>query len=222
MYRLILLLLAVGTLCSGCFTYPLAETHAQAALTIPEVGEERVVHVGEPVQQQRMISLVQGVHLANEVSAGDGWLLKKFTIKPGFLSECMTLDGRVYYCTARMAVHTGLFGTKLRTGGLAVSLRDPDDIKFHLDGQVIILRPHPKPVLKKAAGQDTSVPVAVAEYVYHGRSEDTLKFRYVSSATQYPLECSLVDGNVIRLGALRVRVVEATPQTLRYILLPED
>ena len=138
----------IAFLLAGCATQKQAIPPRLTIIDQPQIGEDRVAELGETLVQKGKVYGYDAVRLENSVSAGDGFLLKKFSLEPGILRATMRDNDRLYYTTHRLAVYDALLGTQMHYGGLAISHKDPNDVKFHWNGRPA-LTPKPTPILAK-------------------------------------------------------------------------
>jgi hypothetical protein len=215
-------LLALALSLSGCATTKQTISPNLRIVDLPPLNEERISELGETLVQKGKVYTYEAVRLENTVTAGDGFLLKKFTLSPGILKASMRDDERIYYTTDKLAVYDAILGTSLQSGGLAVNQKDEKDIRFHLNG-VAVMRPKPDPVLTKTQVADVDHPSFRQELIYNGRSGDTLKFlyrEYTSDLLRAPfsqeIQYDLKDGSTIGFKGARIEVMEATNTKLKY------
>jgi len=136
-------------------------------------------------------------------------------------------DARIYYATDQLEVTMPGAGTRTQNGGLAMSLTDPSDIRFFWLGGRTASTPSPAPVIvKTTAAAVVNEPSIKQEFIYNGRSGDTLKFLYrefsndslrtpFSQEAQYDLK----DSPMIGFKGVRIEVLKATNTTLTYRVL---
>jgi len=207
---------------AGCATQKQPIPPRLTIINLPQPGEERTAELGETLVQKGKVYTYDAVRLENSISAGDGYLLKKFSLEPGILKATMRDDDRLYYTTDKLSVYDAMLGTQMYYGGLTVSYKDPKDVKFHWNSRPA-LTPRPVPILTKMEVADSERPSFRQELIYNGRSGDTLKFLYrefsndllrapFSQEVQYDLK----DGNTIGFKGVRIDVIEATNTRLKY------
>jgi hypothetical protein len=210
---------------AGCATPKQAIAPRIETIDVPPLNEERRGELGDTLVQKGKVFTYDAVRLENTVTAGDGVLLKKLTLDPGVLKASMMGKERIYYSTPNLIVYDGMLGTQMQLGGLAVSLKDEKDVRFHLNGAVV-MKPKPQPILTKIQISAPERPSFRQEFIYNGRTGDTLKFLYrefgsdfmrapFSQEAQYDLK----DGNTIGFRGLRIEVIEASNTAIKYRVL---
>lgn len=222
LYPLVVVLVA---LLSGCATQKQSIPPTLTVIDLPKLGEERTAELGETLVQKGKLYTYEAVRLENSVSAGDGFLLKKFSLEPGILKASMRDDEHIFYTTDKLAIYDAILGTQMNYGGLAVNQKNPTEVKFHWNGRVM-LTPKTPPVLTKTQVTDVERPSFRQELIYNGRSGETLKFlyrEYSSEAMRAPfsqeVQYDLKDGPTIGFKSVRIEVIEATNTKLKYRVL---
>ena len=207
---------------TGCATQKQTIPPRLSAIDHPPLGEEHTSPLGETVVEKGRIYVFDGVRLENSISAGDGVLLKKFSLQPGILKATLRDDERLYYTTDKLTVYDAMLGTQVSFGGLAVRHTDPENIKFHWNGTPV-LTPKPKPILVKTEVPDAERTSLRQELIYNGRIEDTLRFLYRESSSDVirgsfsqELQYDLKDGNTIEFRGVVIEVLDATNALLKY------
>lgn len=207
---------------SGCATSKQSIAPNLHIIDLPALGEVRTAELGETLVQKGKIYTYDAVRLENTVSAGDGFFLKKFTLQPGVLKASMKDNDRIYYTTDKLAVYDAILGTQMQSGGLAVSLTNEKEIKFHLNG-IVVMKPKPEPQLTKMQVNDVERPSFRQELIYNGRSGETLKFLYREYSTDFmrapfsqDVQYDLHDGPTIGFKGVRIEIIEATNTKLKY------
>jgi hypothetical protein len=194
-------------------------------LDVPPIGEERGSELGEALVQKGQVFTYDAMRLENRVTAGDGVLLKRLTLEPGILKATMRDKKRIYYSSANLVVYDAMLGTQMQLGGLAVSLTNEKDIRFHMNGSAV-MRPKPEPILTKTQVADTDRPSFRKELIYNGRTGNAVKFVYreqTSDVLRAPfsqdVQLDLSEGQTIAFKGVRIEIIEATNTKIRYRVL---
>lgn len=218
-------LLLILALTAGCATQKQSIPPSLRIVDIPPLNEERTSELGDTLVEKGKIYTYDAIKLENRVSAGDGFLLKKLTLEPCTLTASLTDGKRIYYSTNKLSVFDAVIGTQMQNGGLAISKKNENDIKFHLNGNAV-MTPKPQPVITKTQVTDVERPSFMQELIYNGRSGDVLKFlyrEYYSDHLRAPftqeIQYDLNDGNLIGFKGVRIDVVEASNTRIRYRVL---
>ena len=219
------LMIATLILVSGCATQKTIIAPSLTIIDMPKLGEERTSELGETLVEKGKVYTYDGVRLENTVSAGDGFILKKFTLQPCSMKANMYDDDRIYYTTDKLEVYDALLGTHMQIGGLAISKSESKQISFHTNG-IAVLTPSPEPILTKVKITDLERPNFRQELIYNGRSGDTLKFlyrEYTSEILRAPfsqdVQYDLKDGKTIGFKGARLEIIDATNIKLKYRVL---
>ncbi len=212
----------IAAFLAGCATQRETIPPRLTLIDVPKLGEERTSELGETLVQKGRIYTYDAVRLENSITAGDGFLLKKFSLEPCVLRASMKDSDRVFYTTDKLAVYDAMLGTQISVGGLAVSTTDPTNVKFHWNGHVTFT-PKPAPILTRTQVSDVERPSFRQELIYNGKSGDTLRFlyrEYSSDLLRAPfsqeVQYDLKDGSTIGFKGVRIAVVEATNTRLKY------
>lgn len=214
--------LAAALFSAGCTTPKQPISASSHIIDVPALGEDRTAELGETLVEKGVIYTYDAIRLENMVTAGDGILLKKLTLQPGLLKASLRDDQRIYFSTDKLAVYDAILGTQMQLGGLAISINDETNIRFHLNG-VAMMTPKPKPIYTRTQVADTDRPSFRQELIYNGRTGNALKFlyrEYSSDVLRAPfsqeIQYDLSEGTTIGFKGARIEVIEASNTKLRY------
>ena len=223
--KISILLLTTVLLLSGCATPKESIIPDLDFVDIPPLNEPQKAELGDTLVEKGKIYTHNAIRLENEITAGDGFLLKKFTLEPGILKARLKDHMRIYYMTDRLMVYDALLGTTANQGGLAIGLIDKNDITFHLNG-VSLFSPSTTPIYTEIQVADTERPSFRQELIYNGKSGDILKFLYREYSNDYlrapftqDIQYDLKDGNIIGFKKMRIEILGATNTQINYIVL---
>lgn len=192
----------------------------------PELGVLAQAELGDTIVEKGKVTTFDGLLLQNELTWGDGFLLKKFTIPPGRLRAKQKDAKFTYFYSDKMTVYDAMLGTApYGAGGICVKNSDPAYVRgFFLTGKCAN-NFKPSPVVTPIRVVDVDAPNFRQELIYNGRSGDTVKFLYREFSGDYArppfsqdIQYDLRDGNMIGFKGVRIEVVEATNTKLSYRL----
>jgi len=225
MPRIIHSVLLVILMLSGCASYKQAIPPKLTIISLPTIGEERSSELGETLVKKGKIYTYEGINLENTVSAGDGFFLMKYTLRPGPMKATMFDDERIYYTTDKFEAYDAMLGMQLRNGGISISKADMKDIRLHSNG-MLVFTPNPEPVFSNMQITAVERPNFSQELIYNGRTGDTLKFLYREFSTDIlrmpfsqDVQYDMKEGSTIGFKGVRLEVLEATNIKLRYRVL---
>lgn len=206
---------------SGCATTKQSIPPILRIVNLPEIGEARTSELGDTLVQKGKIYTYDALRLENTVT-NEKPSINTLTLEPGILKASMRDDERIYYTTEKMTVSGPMIGTKMHPGGLAINAVNEKDIKFIFEGRAI-MNPSPAPILTKTQIADVERPSFRQEFIYNGRSGDTLKFLYREYSTDVlrapfsqEVQYDIKDGMIIGFKGARIEVLEATNTVLKY------
>jgi hypothetical protein len=225
----LLQLVALGSilfLITGCATTRQSEPTGPTARAIetPKRGEMNGAALGEVMVEKGEVFTYDALELRNQVSGGDGVMVKRFVVPPGVLR----LDGenRNYriYLSDQAVVHDVFMGTRRAVAGLAVSKFRQNNVQIFAFGK--LLPPAEPPQIRKITVDARDQPSMKEQLVYNGRAGDSLKFVYrqfyrdmSQPVRSEDLQHDLRQGNVVRLKGLQLEVSSATGTQLDYKLV---
>ena len=225
----LLQLVALGSilfLITGCATTRRSEPTGPTARNIqsPKPGVLSGAALGEVMVEKGEVFTYDALELRNQVSGGDGVMVKRFIVPPGILR----LDGenRSYriYLSDQAVVHDVFIGTRRAVAGLAVSRSRQNHVQIFAFGKLI--PPAEPPQIRRITVDARDQPSMKEQLVYNGRAGDTLKFSYrqffrdmSQPVRSEELQHNLQQGNVVRLKGLQLEVDNATATQLDYKLV---
>lgn len=213
-----------GLLLSGCATTQ-AIPPVVESLNHPALHAVAVVEVGEAALVTGQRRIYAGLVLTNELTWGDGVLLKRFTVSPGRL-QARQKDGRfTYYFSDSMTARDALLGVvPYASGGLCRANDGSGPVRGFIVAGRCALNWNRIP---EVADSRIAAPEAGGrrrELIYHGRSGDSVRFLYRESVDDGPpstqtIAYDLGDSAMIGFRGARLEVLEADGLRLRYRLL---
>jgi hypothetical protein len=219
----VLIVLIAGLVLSAC-------TSTQAILPQvniidrPAIGAISTAELGETIVEKGNLRTYDGLILSNELSWGDGLILKKFRISPGQLRARQKDSKFTYYFSENMTSHDALLGTSLYTGG---GLCQSNDKSGPVKGFIVAGRCNMNwnhtPDVRQTQIYDVNSPGFRQELIYNGRVGDNLKFLYrefsgdlmrppFSQDVQYDLN----ESTTIGFRGARIEIIDATNTRLQY------
>ncbi len=226
MFRTTLLTLAVAVALTACTTTqpvrPRVDTIDRPALNTISTAE-----LGDTIVEKGKLYTYNGIVLSNELTWGDGFLLKKFTISPGSLKSRQVDKKYEYFYSENMTSYDALLGTSMYPGGgLCIKIGDPSWVRAFIVSGVCTIKPKATPEVRPTRITDVSQPSFRQELIYNGRSGDTVRFLYREFSGDYArppfsqdVQYDLKDGNLIGFKGVRIEIVEASNTRLSYRVL---
>jgi len=183
--------------------------------------------LGDTIVEKGKLTTYEGLDLRNELTWGDGWLLKKFTILPGKLRARQQDAKFTYFYSDKMTVYDGLLGTApYGAGGLCTKKADATFVRAFIVTGACTIKPKSAPEVRPTRVVDLDAPNFRQELIYNGRSGETVKFLYREFSGDYArppfsqeVQYDLKDGNMIGFKGARVEIVEASNTKLSYRVL---
>lgn len=193
----------------------------------PALGAVANAELGDTIVEKGRITTYDGLFLKNEVSWGDGLLLKKFTIAPGRLRARQSDGSYTYYYSDRMTTYDAILGTSpYMAGGICVKKADPSYVRGFFQTGKCKNNFKPAPEVSVTRVTDLDAPNFRQELIYNGRSGETLKFLYREFSGDYArpsfsqdVQYDLKDGSMIGFKGVRIEVVEASNTKISYRLI---
>ncbi|UAL11226.1 hypothetical protein [Caulobacter segnis] len=193
----------------------------------PELGGLAQAELGDTIVEKGKITTYDGLALKNEVTWGDGFILKKFTISPGRLRARQSDSSFTYYYSDKMTTYDAILGTSpYAAGGLCVKKNDPSYVRGFFQTGKCKNNFKPAPEVSVTRVIDLDAPNFRQELIYNGKSDNTLKFLYREFSGDYArpsfsqdVQYDLKDGNTIGFKGVRIEVVEASNTRLSYRLI---
>lgn len=180
---------------------------------IPPLQTERSVELGDTIVSKGKIYTYQGIDLRNQVQAGDGVFLIKFTIAPQKLMAKMEDKQWTYYVGDNVTAYDAVIGTKTVFGGLKIAKtatnqtpesaektvqRQPMESKPSMNTKhysqpyaifgnttAVSMSPKPAPIFDFIQVNALDKPGFTQELIYNGRSGDSVKFLYRELSNSY-------------------------------------
>ena len=192
-------------LCLGCVSTQQTIVPSLKMVDIPPLQTEQNVELGDTMVSKGKIYTYHGMDLKNQVQAGDGVLLIKFTIAPQRLVAKLEDKNWTYYVGENVTAYDAMLGVKNVFGGLKISktaVKPPAAKNETVEHKPVEFRPsnNSKPMYRPYAlfGNATAVTMTpkpepiyemvevnaldqsgfTQELIYDGRSGDTVKFLY--------------------------------------------
>jgi|JI10StandDraft_1071094.scaffolds.fasta_scaffold20558_5 hypothetical protein len=214
----IVALMTLGACASATAVAPRVEL-----IDSPPVAQLARAELGDTILEKGKLSTYEGLRLKNELTWGDGFFLKKFTISPGRLRATHEDKNFLYYRSEAMTSYDAMIGTFPYPGGLCVNHANRSVIQAFIQVGVCNITPNVAPDVERLRVTDVDAPNFRQELIYNGRSGDTIKFLYREFAGDYArapfsqeVQYDLKDGNTIGFKGARIEIVEATNTNLSY------
>lgn len=193
----------------------------------PPIQTAARAEVGETIVEKGKLSTYDGLRLKNELTWGDGLILKKFTMAPGQLRAKEQDAEHTYFFSDDMKFYDAVKGTSpWEGGGLCVRNGDPTQVRAFIEAGRCSVTPKARPDVEAIRITDEDAPHFRQELIYNGRSGDSVKFLYRELSGSYArppfsqdVLYDLKDGNVIGFKGARIEIVEATNVALAYRVL---
>lgn len=213
--------LALSACASTTAVLPVTELVDRPALNTASEAE-----LGDTIVEKGKVSTYEGLQLRNELTWGDGFIMKKFNIPPGRLRAQQRDAGFTYFSSDKMTAYDALLGTSPWPGGVCTKNGDPTFVRAFIAIGRCTIKPGDAPQVSQTRIVDLDAPNFRQELIYNGRSGQTVKFLYRESSGDYArpafsqdVQYDLGDGNVIGFKGARVEIVEATNTRLKYRVL---
>lgn len=218
---------AAAALCLTACASTQAVTARTDIIDRPPVNSTAQAELGDTIVEKGKVSTYDGLQLRNELTWGDGFLLKKFTISPGKLRARQRDAKFTYFYSDSMTSYDALLGTSpYAAGGLCIKNADPSFVRAFIVSGVCGTKPKAEPEVALTRVVDVQAPNFRQELIYNGRSGETVKFLYrefsgdiarppFSQDVQYDLK----DGAVIGFKGARIELIEASNTKLSYRVL---
>jgi len=160
---------------SGCAATRYAVLPDLEIVDIPMLEEVNQVELGDTIVSKGKIYTYDALELRNNVSAGDGFFISKWSVPAGILLAKQEDSDWIYYYSDGFTNYTVGTGNLSYTGGLKVSKKDDGKILIFMIGDLNSLNPKPKPdfIQKKVDAVDR--PSFRQELIYNGRTGNDVK-----------------------------------------------
>lgn len=200
-------LLAAVLLFNGCVSQKQAILPNLKVVDIPPINTEQTAELGDTIVAKGKLYTYHGIDLRNEVSAGDGIWLLKFTVPPQKLVAKMEDNEWTYFVGENVTSYDAVVGTRVVFGGLKISktptnqepsaavqkrsaaseqhhgsmgLNKPLFRPYAIFGNstIVSLTPNPPPDFEFVEVNAMNKPGFRQELIYNGKSGDSVKFLY--------------------------------------------
>lgn len=205
MFQPKLLLSAIAAvLVIGCATSKSVIVPTVKIVDIPPLNTEKTAELGDTIVSKGKIYNYQALDLKNEVHAGDGVFILKFTVPPQKLPAKFEDDYWTYYVGDKVTSYDAIIGTRFVFGGLKVSKprstknsavvqhdygkqntskeqsgdSNKQTVAIFGNSTSVTLTPKPAPDFEIGDAIAFDRPSFTQELIYNGRSGDTVKFLY--------------------------------------------
>mgnify|MGYP000279978426 CR=1 FL=1 len=193
----------------------------------PSLGVAANAELGDTIVEKGKLTTFDGLILKNEVTWGDGFLLKKFTISPGRLRAKQSDSEYTYFYSDKMTAYDAMLGTSpYGAGGICMKKNDPTHIRGFFQTGRCNNNFKPAPEVSPTRVVDIDAPNFRQELIYNGRSGGTVKFLYREFSGDYArppfsqeVQYDLKDGSVIGFKGVRIEIIEASNTRLSYKLI---
>ncbi len=193
----------------------------------PPLNDVARAELGDTIVEKGKITTYDGLQLQNEITWGDGFVLKKFTISPGKLRARQRDTTYTYFYSDKMTSYDALLGTSpYPAGGLCTKNADPTYIRAFIVTGACQWKGKEAPQVVPTRVTDVDAPNFRQELIYNGRSGETVKFLYREFSGDYArppfsqdVQYDLKDGNMIGFKGARIEIVEASNTRLSYRVL---
>ena len=190
----------------------------------PAVNTSAQAELGDTIVEKGKLTTYDGLTLQNELTWGDGFLLKKFTISPGKLRARQADKNFTYFLSDNMTSYDAILGTHpYPAAGLCTKASDPTYVRAFIVIGACTIKPSAAPAVQPTRVVDINAPNFRQELIYNGRSGDTVKFLYREFSGDYArppfsqdVQYDLKDGNTIGFKGARVEILEASNTRLSY------
>jgi len=222
----VVILVAVALCVTGC-----ASTQSVVARTDiinrPPLNEVSRAELGDTIVEKGKLTTYDGLVLKNEITWGDGFLLKKFTVSPGRLRARQQDAKYTYFYSDKMTVYDAILGTApYPGGGVCIKTADPTYVRGFFQSGKCTNSFKPSPEVERTRVVDVDAPNFRQELIYNGRSGETVKFLYREFSGDYArppfsqdVQYDLKDGMMIGFKGVRIEIVEASNTRLSYRVL---
>ena len=213
----------------GCATNPNLLAPKTEIFDIPPINTVQTAELGDTVVSKGKITTFDAIQLQNEISAGDGVFIKKFTIPPQNLVAKNEDKKWTYYNAQNMTSYDAILGTSPVYGGLKISKekkKNQFEERIYGGNYSVSLKPKQDPIYEFIIVEDFNQPGFKQELIYNGRVDNHVKFLYrelsnnmMRAPFTQEVQYDLNDGNTIGFKGVRIEIIEATNTTLKYKVL---
>jgi len=193
----------------------------------PPVNVVAQAELGDTIVEKGKLTTYEGLILKNEITWGDGFLLKKYTISPGRLRARQRDATYTYFFSDKMTIYDAILGTSpYAAGGICIKTADPTYVRGFFTTSNCANSFKPAPDVQPTRVIDADAPNFRQELIYNGRSGETVKFLYREFSGDYArppfsqdVQYDLKDGKIIGFKGARIEIVEASNTRLAYRVL---
>jgi len=219
------LLLAPLALSLGACAIPkTAIVPVTTAIDSPPLDTAQEAEIGDTMVKKGQITTYRSITLSNEVSAGDGWISKKLTVRPQtLLATKESRQWTFYYAVDNVEIYDAVLGASPAIGGIAISKEDPAKVRIFASEGAIMYTPGDSPALVHGESYAKGKSGFQQELIYNGRVGDMGKFLYrelsndlLRGSFSQEVQYDLSEDSMIGFKGLRIEVLEATNQSIRY------
>ena len=214
------------TLLVGCATNPNTIAPNTEIFDIPTLDAIHTTELGDTVVSKGKTTTFDAIQLQNELSAGDGVFIKKFTIPPQSLVAKYEDKKWTYFQAQNMTSYDALLGTSPVYGGLKLAKGAKKEERIYGGNFSVSLKPKQEPKYEFTRVDDYSQPGFKQELIYNGRVDNYIKFLYrelffgtARSPFNQEVQYDINDGNTIGFKGLRIEILEATNTKIKYRVL---
>ena len=221
MKKMLGIVLLSTVLMAGCASQRTFISPKLEIIDIRQIQKVTVCELGDTVVEKGKIYAYDGINLKNQLTAGDGFLLKKITVYPGELKALAYDKSWTYYYANRTTVYDAILGEWSVEGGLMVSNKKSG--RYGLFTPQFSLAPAQVPDYEKVKVYAVDKPSFRQELIYNGRVGNNIKFLYrelsrdiMRPAFSQEVQYDLGEGNVFGFKGVRIEIIEATNVQLKY------
>lgn len=218
-YALSIILFFLG----GCATSQRTIVPKQNTFDIPALNQVTISELGDTIVSKGKLYSYEAIDLLNQVQAGDGFFLIKFTIPPQQLIAKLEDDDWIYYQGDNVTSFDAVVGTLPAFGGLKFSKVEKGKIVLFGNVPAVTFAPKPEPQFEHITINAFDKPGFKQELIYNGRTGNDVKFLYreLSSSTMrapfsQEVQYDLKESKEIGFKGVRIEIVEATNTQLTY------
>lgn len=210
---------------SGCATTTNRVPPRIEVVNFPEIGTIQTAEIGNTILKKGKVHEYDAIKLNNEVSAGDGIFMLKFTIPPQALPVYSNDKSYTYYKANEMTSHDAIAGTSPVFGGLKIRHKD-NAMKLWGNNNNVTLTPKPEPIFEMISVTALNEPNFTQELIYNGRIDNQVKFLYrelyrgqMRDSFSQEVQYDLNESNIIGFKEARIEILNAKNTELEYKVL---
>lgn len=210
----------------GCAASQRSVAPIQKIFDTPQLHIENTAELGDTIVAKGKIYTYDGIELLNQVQAGDGFIIIKFTVAPQKLLMKLEDDSWQYYYGDNVTAYDAIVGTKPVMGGLKLSRNEPGKIAIFANSPHVTLSPNPEPKIEKLKVSALDKPSFKQELIYNGRAGNYVKFLYrelsndmMRAPFNQEVQYDLSESSIIGFKGVRIEILNASNTTLQYRVL---